>query len=65
MLIMYHKRKNRMAKSRKGLGKIYGKNFKEKKVRDAKRNVHSGRGSNEDFDIVFEDYGKKFKKKHK
>lgn len=54
-----------MAKSRKGLGKIYGKNFKEKRVRDAKRNVHSGRGSNEDFDIVFEEHGKQFKRAEK
>lgn len=54
-----------MAKSRKGLGKIYGKNFKEKKVRDAKRNVRLGTASNSDFDIVFEEHGKAYRKKFK
>lgn len=52
-----------MAKSRKGLGKQYGKNFVEKQTRDSKNRVYSGKGATDkDFDIVFDSLTKKRKK---
>lgn len=53
-----------MAKSRKGLGKQYGKKFVEKQTRDAKNRVYSGSKNvtDKDFDIVFDSLTKKRKK---
>lgn len=50
-----------MAKKRKGLGKQYGKKFVEKQNRDAKNRVYSGKGTDKDFDIVFDSFNKKKK----
>lgn len=53
-----------MSKNRKGLGKKYGENFKNKQVRDAKNRVYSGSKNvtDKDFDIVFGSLTNKRKK---
>jgi hypothetical protein len=53
-----------MSKSRKGLGKKYGKKFVEKQTRDAHIRVYSGskNTTDKDFDIVFDSLTKKRKK---
>ncbi len=52
-----------MSKSRKGLGKKYGKKFVEKQTRDAKNRVYSGSKNvtDKDFDIVFDSFHKRKK----
>jgi hypothetical protein len=54
-----------MAKSRKGLGKQYGKKFVEKQKRDAHIRVYSGskNTTDKDFDIVFDSLTNKKRKK--
>jgi len=50
-----------MAKSRKGLGKKHGDDFKKNQVCDSKHRVYSGKGTDKDFDVVFSEFSKKNK----